>query len=158
MKNLLKATLFLAIPLLITSCGKDDTGEPDNGDKAAIIKIEVTNDNFSNYEETINIQVVGDKMKSTQVTGADWDEVEEPHATTKWFMKQQAVKPSVIYQTTDKVVSLTYVALINSKEEGELPLNTEIKIYADGKLIKSETFATANELKEINIPIIVADL
>lgn len=158
MKNLLKATLLLAIPFLIASCGKDDNPEPDNGNKAAIIKVEVTNDNFSNYEENINIQVVGDKMKATSITGADWDLIEEPHNTTKWFMKEQAVKPSVIYQTTEKVIALTYAALINSKEDGQLPLNTEIKIYADGKLVKTETFTTGNELKDITIPIVVAEL
>lgn len=156
MKHIFKAVLVLILPLVITSCNKSD--DSPSTSKEAIIKVEVTNNQTSNFEEVLNIQVVGENMSKTEVTGAVWDEVENPHPNTKWFMKQGDTKPAIVYQTTDKVVSLTYASIINSKQSTTTPLITTLKFFVDNKLVKTETVTTLDQVSQVSIPIVVSDL
>ena len=144
------------LPLVITSCSKNDD-KPSKG-KEAIVKVEVTNNQTSNFEEALNIQVVGENMSKTEVTGAVWDEVENPQPNTKWFMKQGDTKPTIVYQTTDKVVSLTYASIINSKQSTTTPLITTLKFFVDNKLVKTETVTTLDQISQVSIPIVVSDM
>lgn len=154
MKNIFKAVLILVLPLVISSCSKKD--DEQSKPKEAIIKVEVSNNQTSNFEEVLNIQVVGDHISKTEVTGAIWDEVENPAPNTKWFMKQGDTKPTIVYQTTDKVVSLTYASNINSKQNTTTPLVTTLKFYIDNKLVKTETITTLDEISQVSIPIVVS--
>ena len=156
MKNILKAILILILPFALSSCSKKDD-EPSKP-REAIVRVEVTNNQVSNFEETINIQVVGDYMSKTEITGVVWDEVEAPYPNTKWFMKQGDTKPTNVYQTTDKVVSLTYATIINSKFSTTTPLVTTLKFFVDNKLVKTETVTTLDKISQISIPIVVSEM
>jgi len=158
MKKVLKTALILMFPFVISSCSKSDDDERAQDVKEAIIKVEVTNNQTSNFEEVLTIQVVGNSMSTTGVTGAGWDEVQTPQVNTKWFMKQGNVQPALVYQTTNKVVSLTYSAVISSKQATTTPLITTLKFYADDKLIKTETVTTLDKISNVSIPIVVTDL
>jgi hypothetical protein len=154
MKNLLKASLMLLF-LFVVSCSKSDNDQPDKLNEA-IIKVEVTNNQSSNFEEILNIQIVGNNISTTEVTGTTWDDKQTPSANAKWFIKQGDVKPTIVYQTTNKVTSLTYAVVITSKPAPTTPLITTLKFYADDKLIKTETVNTINK-SDVSIPIVVTN-
>lgn len=156
MKNVFNAALILLLPFAISSCSKKDD-EPSKP-REAIVRVEVTNNQTDNFEETLNIQVVGDYISKTEVTGAVWDEVEAPYPNTKWFMKQGDTKPTIVYQTTDKVVSLTYATIINSKQSTTTPLVTTLRFFIDNKLIKTETITTLDKISQVSIPIVVSEM
>jgi hypothetical protein len=157
MKNLLKASLILMFPFVLSSCSKSDDEKPQNA-KEAVIKVEVTNNQSSNFSEFLNIQVVSNNIGSTDVTGVTWDDKQSPSANTKWFVKQGDIKPTIVYQTTNKVTSLTYAVVITSKLATTTPLITTFKFYADDKLIKTETATTLDKATNVTIPIVVTDL
>lgn len=160
MKKVLKTALILMFPFVISSCSKSDDDERAQDVKEAIIRVEVTTNQAPSFEESLAIQVVGNAMTTTDVTGADWDEVKvNLEAKSKTFVKQGDTKPTVVYQTTNKVGSFTYSATITNKPGNTIPLITTIKYYADGKMIDEKTVTTTPETPSyITIPIVVTNL
>lgn len=154
MKTLFKFSAFLLFLSIVSSCSNDDDNTTEKG-KEAIIKVEVSNNQTSNFEEVLNIQIVADNVSQTEVTGTTWDEKQNPSENAKWFLKQGDVKPSIVYQTTNKVSSLTYSVVITSKLATNEPLITVLKFYVDDKLVKTETISTLDQASNVTVPIVV---
>jgi len=157
MKSIFKVSLILLFPLILSSCSKNNDNQAQKVSQA-IIKVEVTNNQTSNFEEILNIQVVGDNMPTTEVTGVTWDEKKTPSANTKSFVKQGDVKPTIVYQTTNKVASLTYAVVISRKLASTVPLLTTLKFYADDKLVNTQIVTTSDKTSNVSIPIVVSAL
>lgn len=142
------------MPLLFGCSSDDENVEPTVSE--GIVKIEViTSAVDNNFEETLNIQVVGNSIEKTTVSGAIWDEVQQPHNSTKWFFVQQDIKNTAVYETSNKVTSVTYASVINPKEDVSVPLQATINFYLDGNLKKTETFTVGDEIKQISLPFVV---
>ena len=152
MKKIL-CSLVLAITLI--GCSSDDATEETV--MKGIVKVEMTTDNTENvFDETLTLQVVGDNMAATNVTGVEWQEVEQPHSTTKWFITQQDLPTSRTYETTMPVTSVTYSALLFPKSETATPVNGTLKFYLNGQLKRTETFvASPSTMTQVNIPFVV---
>jgi hypothetical protein len=79
----------------------------------------------------------------------------EPQTNTKRFEKTGDVKPTIVYQTTDKVSSLTYTALIEPKVASTTPLVYTIVMSADGKEIqKVDKTISGKETIIITYPVV----
>lgn len=152
----MKKILFsLALAVTLIGCSSDDA--PEEMVMKGIVKVEMTTDNTENvFDETLTLQVVGDNIAATNVTGVEWQEVEQPHSTTKWFIAQQELPTSRTYETTLAVTSVTYSALIFPKAETTTPINGTLKFYLNGQLKRTETFvASPSTMTQVNIPFVV---
>lgn len=156
MKKLL-CTLILVVSL--TSCSSDDQDTNSSGQNTmeGIVKIEMTLDGQdASFDESLLLQVIGDNMDNTDVTGAEWESVERPHLTTKWFSINQTIPNSAVYQTTNKVRSVTFVSIITPTNEAASPQTATLKFYVDGSLKRTEILViNSNTISQINIPFIV---
>lgn len=146
MKNPLKflAVAFVSI-LTFASCSSEDDTLP-NKEEQAIVKVELSNNQyFQDFEESLNIQIVTDPNKNVNVSGENWDSVENPQNVAKWFLKSGDLKQTRTFITSDKVRSLTISSVISPKEidsENQNTLVTTIKIYVNDKLAKTENHVT----------------
>lgn len=157
MKNFFKSAMLLFIPLCFYNCSDDDTAQQAKSDEAKY-RIEVVNsgNSISNFNESTTIQIFSNN--DADVTGVNWDTKEQPSANAKWFSYQADVKDKIVYETSDKVVSITYSSVINKKLSSDDNLNTTVKIFADDKLIKTENFNTNQEMTSISIPVVSSQL
>jgi hypothetical protein len=127
------------------SCSNDD-GETDNSSKSeAIVKIELTHSsNFTDFEESLNIQIIADNAKDINVTGETWDNIEYPDSVAKWFLRYGEITSLTrTFVTSEKVKSLTIATvhtpnIIDTNNTGKL--TTVVKVYVNDKLIKTENF------------------
>lgn len=154
--NMRNFVYALILPLLF-SCSSDDDNNVEPNVSEGIVKIEVSTTAVdNNFEEALNIQVVGNAIDKTTVSGATWDEVQQPHNTTKWFFVQHDVKNTAVYETSNKVTSVTYASVISPKEDVTTPLQATVKFYVDGKLKHTESFTAGDEVKQVSLPFVVA--
>lgn len=157
MKNFFKNVMTLFIPLCFYNCSDDNTTNNAKSDEAKY-RIEVVNsgNSISNFNENTTIQIFSNN--NADVTGVNWNEIDQPSSNAKWFSYEADVKDKIVYETSEKVVSITYSSVINKKISSDDDLNTTVKIFADDKLIKTESFNTNKEITTISIPVVSAQL
>lgn len=141
--------LFLSLSFFsFIACSNDDGGTGDSSNSEAIIKVEVLNtSNFSDFDESLTIQIIADNAKEINVTGETWDNIENPENVARWFSKYGEISSqNRTFITSKKVKSLTISNVCTPKiidDSNVQKMNTTIKVYADDKLIKTEVFVSS---------------
>jgi len=128
------------VVLLLVGCSKE---EPETGGKEAIIQVELSfSENYASYSWTMGFQLVSNSDQ-VSVSGHKWDETTRPEELAAWLTVTDEVIMSSQYQltTTYKVSAVTFNGIAEWRDAAESlePLTVTAKIYADGKLIKTET-------------------
>lgn len=151
----------IAIVALAASCSKEDNPQPNTDE--AIVKVTIEHSaNFAEYDETLNIQVLGNESQTVNLNGIEWGEVNREQGVAAWFIRAGDITAqSRTLETSKKVRSVTVAGVITPKEydvENATDLTTKITFFVDGKQVKSETvISTPTQISNFSIPIVVAD-
>jgi len=132
--------VFSFVVLLLVVCSKEET---ETGGKEAIIQVELSfSENHASYSWTMGFQLVSNS-DHVLVSGHSWDETIHPVQLTTWLTVTDEIITSSRYEltTTDKVTAVTFNGTAELRDDSESlePLTVTAMIYADGKLIKTET-------------------
>jgi hypothetical protein len=163
MKN--KFKIYALIFFVCVSCSSDDSTKQDNSNsyKEAIIKVEIINSNeFVDFEESIGFQIVANNAAKVELSGETWNTIENLDNVIKRFSRTgDMITNKRIFVTSQKVKSLTITDVLTPKindSDFQSILETTVKIYADDKLIKTETFtSTYDKSNAFTIPVVVEE-
>jgi hypothetical protein len=157
--------LFLSLTFIsFISCSNNDDNDTGAGSNSeAIIKVEVLNtSNFTDFEESLSIQIIADNAKEINVTGETWDNIENPENVARWFTRYGEISTqNRTFITSKKVKSLTISNVTTPKvlnDNTTVKLNTTVNIYADNKLMKTEVFsASYGSSSTFTIPVVLGN-
>lgn len=151
----MKSFFFILASTFVISCSSSDDNSVIQTNQG-VVKIEVTTQNNTNPNVYLNIQVVGDDILNTHLSGSNWDDVQTIDGHAKWFLlNNDVLHNSISYETSNDVMSVTYAAVIVPDENSTNEIQGTVKFFVNGSLQKTETFTVSNEQVNLSIPFVV---
>ena len=148
--------LFTVVAATILSCSKDDN-PTSTGEKKMSLKVTYIG-NTANFIETISVQVAGENVESTNVSGLQWDNEQIVRGRTAViYPRSGSIQSSTVnLETSTPIMAMTVAALYSKvKEDTDGPLGVIFEWYVDGKLVKTDDVAfygdTAQEAYNVTV-------
>lgn len=138
--TLMRLILISLVTLVLFSCSKEST---ETTTDEARVRVELSfSNNYASYSWLMGFQLIS-TTSHVSISGHSWDETVYPDEYASWL----SVRDEPIYanqyelETTAKVSAVTFNASAEIMDDASSSedLTVSIQIYANGKLIRSES-------------------